>query len=100
MAYSADSSMPHPNNKQDIQKPLNHRGIKHMNTINPISNSTTDEVIGNIARSCLQGQLIGKVLTINEQFTEMTVEELGVLIEQMTDRFNEIGSYLDDLASR
>lgn len=71
-----------------------------MNTINPISNSTTDEVIGNIARSCLQGQLIGKVLTINEQFTEMTVEELGVLIEQMTDRFNEIGSYLDDLASR
>lgn len=69
-----------------------------MNTINPISN-TKDEIIGNIARSCLHGQSIGRLLANNEQFTELDVSELGALIDQMINKFNEIENQLGELMS-
>ncbi len=70
-----------------------------MNTINQISNNTTDEVIGNIARSCLHGQSIGRLLANNEQFAEMEASELGALIDQMINKFNEIENQLGELIS-
>lgn len=70
-----------------------------MNTINQISNNTTDtdEVIVNIARSCLHGQSIGRLLANNEQFAEMEASELGALIDQMICKFNEIENQLGEL---
>ncbi len=70
-----------------------------MNTINQISHNTTDEVIGNIARSCLHGQSIGRLLANNEQFAEMEASELGALIDQMINKFNEIENQLGELIS-
>lgn len=73
--------------------------ISQISSNNQISSNTKDEIVGNIARSCLHGQSIGRLLANNEQFAEMEVYDLGALIDQMINKFNEIENHLDDLSN-